>query len=296
MKKSMTAGLLSVVAFAGTAALAPTAEAARPAVAGLVVVQAVPGEVLDVAIDGRTVRRASEVGSVLGPFSVPAGHHQVTFRDAQGGMLLATGVDLEAGSRQDLVVHLPADVGGVPVANLYRTPTASIGADKARVLIAHTATVAPADVRVDGTVVFRNIANGEFAVADVPAGSHVAELLPTGLTGRPILGPLKVTLPAETATMVYAIGDPTSQSMRIVAHSVSLAASGVEAPRAINTGRAGLAADIEVVPFSAVTPGAVDDRDQRTPATIGAALAALFGLGFAQALRTRRRRAIVSRG
>ena len=76
---------------------------------------------------------------------------------------------------------------------MYETPTDTIAAGKARVLIANTATVAPADVRLDGTVVFRNIANGEFATADVAEGEHVAELLPSGLTTRPILGPLGST-------------------------------------------------------------------------------------------------------
>ena len=137
-------------------------------------------------------------------------------------MLLSTGVSLTSGSSQDLVVHLPAEVDGDPVVTQYETPTEPLGVGKARVLIAHTASVAPADVRVDGTVVFRNIANGEFAVADVAAGHHVAELLPSGLTRRPILGPIDVTLPARTATMVYALGNPDDASMDVIAHSISL--------------------------------------------------------------------------
>ena len=36
----------------------------------------------------------------------------------------------------------------------YPTPVEPIGPGKARVLVAHTATVAPADVQVDGKVVF----------------------------------------------------------------------------------------------------------------------------------------------
>ena len=36
----------------------------------------------------------------------------------------------------------------------YQTPVEPIGPGKARVLVAHTATVAPADVQVDGKVVF----------------------------------------------------------------------------------------------------------------------------------------------
>ena len=94
-------------------------------------------------------------------------------------------MDVAAGSNQDVVLHLPASVGGAAVVTAYQTPVEPIGPGKARVLVAHTATVAPADVQVDGKVVFSNIANGEFATADVPAGKHVVALFPTGETGRP---------------------------------------------------------------------------------------------------------------
>ena len=116
-------------------------------------------------------------------------------------------------------------------------------------LVAHTATVAPADVKVDGQVVFANIANGEFATADVPAGKHVVALLPTGETTDPILGPLTVELVPQTVTMVYAMGDPEQDTMELVAHSARLAADGSLVPSMIGTGSAGLAADVRVTPF-----------------------------------------------
>ena len=77
-----------------------------------------------------------------------------------------------------MVLHLPADVGGEPVVHSYDAPTGDIGPDKARVLLAHTATVAPADVEVNGEIVFTNIANGEFAEADIPAGTHRGRAAP----------------------------------------------------------------------------------------------------------------------
>ncbi len=116
-------------------------------------------------------------------------------------------------------------------------------------LVAHTATVAPADVRVDGKTVFTNIANGEFATADVPAGRHVVALLPTGRTTDPLLGPLTVELAPRTVTMVYALGNPADDSMTLVSHSSRLAADGSLVPAMIGTGSAGLAADVHVTPF-----------------------------------------------
>ena len=150
-------------------------------------------------------------------------------------------VRLAAGESLDLVVHLPADVGGDPVLSTYALPTNPISPDDSRVLVAHTATAPPADVRVDGAIVFRNIANGEFAQADVPAGPHTAALLPTGEIADPILGPLDVTLPPWTLSVVYAVGQPSNGSMNVISHLVSLSPDGTRAPTRIETGSAGLA-------------------------------------------------------
>jgi hypothetical protein len=163
-----------------------------------------------------------------------------------------------------VVVHLPAQVGGSPVVNSYRTPLAPIAPGKARVLIAHTATVAPADVRVDGTVVFHDIANGEYATADLAAGSHTVALLPAGQAGPPILGPLQVSLTPGTVTMVYAVGNPRTRSMNVILHKAALSSNGAATPASIDTGSAGLAAALRVHVFSSrrgsVPPGPVAER------------------------------------
>lgn len=286
MKTIAWLSLVGSLTITGTC-LAPAAQAApQETSAQLVVVQAVPGQDLGVEIDDDTLTPSSSTGEVLGPFTVPAGVHQVKFLDESGDVVVTTAVELVAGSTQDLVIHRPAQVGGAPVATLYATPTESIAAGKARVLIAHTASVAPADVRLDGAVVFRNIANGEFATADVAEGAHVAELLPSGLTTRPILGPLDVTLSAASATMIYAVGSSLDDSMKVITHSISLRSSDDEAPTSIDAGSVGLAAGIPVVPFS---QGGAIELQPAQPSSWGltaAALAALltlalgaFGLG-----------------
>jgi hypothetical protein len=228
---------------------AAVAHAPHAAAVGHVsIVQAVPGADVDVVIDGEAVASDVEPGKVLGPYKLSAGEHEVDF-SGPDGLSQATTLDVAAGSNQDVVLHLPASVGGAAVVTSYQTPTDPIAPGKARVLVAHTATVAPADVRVDGQVVFTNIANGEFATADVPAGKHVAALLPTGESGPVILGPLTVDLTAQTITMVYALGNPADDSMSLVAHVARLASDGSLVPATIATGSAGLAADVRVHPF-----------------------------------------------
>ena len=254
----------------------------------LVIIQAVPKQALDVTVDGRTVTDSAHVGDVVGPLSVTPGSHQVEFTDASGGLHLVSSVDVASGSSSDIVVHLPAAPHGAPLVNSYSTPRKPIAPGKARVLIAHTATVAPADVRVDGQVVFRDIANGEYATADVAAGDHSVALLPAGLDTDPILGPLDVTLPAGTVTMVYAVGTPRDHSMDVISHTAKVGSNGAVVPSTIDTGRAGLAAHVAVHPFRApLSPRS--PAEPSAPVISGWLVAAVAALLAAGALGLRRR-------
>jgi len=251
--------LVSSGAVLGFAALAsavavPVQARSTPVASGqLVLVQAVPGQVYAVSIDGKDVRRDVAVDAVLGPYRLPPGPHRVQFADHRGNVRVASTVEVAPGSSSDVVVHRPAQVDGTPVVNLYRLPRTPIAPGKARVLVAHTATVAPADVRVDGQVVFTDIANGEYATADVAAGPHTVALLPSGHTTQPILGPLSLTLQPGTVTMVYAVGRPSNGSMNVILHRAALTSNGATAPATIDTGMVGLAARIRVSPFRPAT-------------------------------------------
>jgi len=136
------------------------------------------------------------------------------------------------------------------VVSVYPTDEDPIAAGKARVLLAHTATTAPADVVVDGQTVFTNIANGEFAQGDLPAGPHKVSLLPAGVTGKPILGPLDVTLKAGTITSVYAVGNPKDGSMNVIVRTIGGTTSGGAPPSGMDTGSAGLVGGVHVWTFS----------------------------------------------
>ena len=231
--------------------LAQPSNAAPRGPAQVTVIQAVPGATVDVAIDGTSVSDEAELGAVLGPFDLAAGSHTFTFTG--DALDVVSSLEVASGSSTDVVLHLPAEVEGDPVVHSYAAPTEQIVSDKARVVLAHTATVAPADVRVNGKTVFTNIANGEFAQAELPSGTHEVALLPTGQAGDPILGPLDVDLESQTLSMIYAYGNPTDGSMNAITHTSVLDADGTLRPSRIDTGSAGLAADLDVIPFSLVT-------------------------------------------
>lgn len=247
------AAVASLVALTG-----PAPVTAAPARGSMQIIQAVPKATVAVSVDGKRVESGVGVGTVLGPYDLAPGKHDVRFTDKAGDVSMTTSVTVKAGASTDVVLHRPASAAGKPVVNVYSTPRKPIGPGKARVMLAHTATVAPADVRVNGTVVFTNIANGEFAEAELPAGRHKVELLPTGETTNPILGPIEVDLEPSTVTMVYAVGTPSNGSMDVIAHTSVISSDGTVVPDTIKTGSAGLAAGERVTAFS--SPG-------RAPAT-----------------------------
>lgn len=241
---SMAAALLA----AGIATTTTPSVAAEPG-GQLSIVHALPDTDLVVTIDGREVAANAPSGDVVGPMRVSAGEHEVGFAGADGSLTLTASVQVGEGTDSDVVVHRPAEVGGKPVVSVYETPIEPIGPGKSRVLLAHTATTAPADVSVDGSVVFTNIANGEFAVAEVAAGAHRVSLLPSGIEGDPILGPLDVDLAAGVVTTVYAVGNPRDGSMDVIVRETDLSPDGTKAPASIETGSAGFAALVDLVTF-----------------------------------------------
>ncbi|GGF41109.1 hypothetical protein GCM10011519_13550 [Marmoricola endophyticus] len=223
---------------------APSASSAASGAQGQVtVVQALPGSAVGVSVDGRSVQTGASAGSVLGPYSLAPGAHEISFSDVEGTTVTEK-VEVAAGGSRDVVLHLPEAVDGKPEVNVYDTPTTAIGPEKSRVLVAHTANVGAADVAFDGTVVFDGVTNGQFAEADVPSGEHEVQLFPAGQDTTPVLGPLSMTLPSGTVTMTYAYGNPATKSMKVVSHTATLSTTGTAAPQRIHTGSAGLASAV----------------------------------------------------
>lgn len=277
MRRAVPSLLVATLAMLALAPAQPGSAAAGTA--RVTVIQAVPGVAVDVSVDGRSVAQDSAVGDVLGPFELAPGAHDIAF--SGDGVDVESTLEVRAGAASDVVLHLPAEVGGEPLVHSYAAPDDPIGPGKARVLLAHTATVAPADVQVDGQTVFTNIANGEFADADVPAGSIEVALLPSGSVTDPILGPLDVSLEAGTLSMIYAYGNPRDSSMNVIAHTAELAPDGSVQPTRIDTGSAGLATEA-VVTFD-------DAADGAGGPTLLALLGVLLAAAAAAALGLRRR-------
>jgi hypothetical protein len=97
--------------------------------------------------------------------------------------------------------------------------------------------------------VFADIANGESATVDVPAGRHLVALVPSGQPGPAVLGPLRVGVAAGTVTMVYAAGGAPAGALHAIVHTMAVGAAGGAAPGSVHTGTVGLARDLRVRVF-----------------------------------------------
>ncbi|MGI8949241.1 MAG: DUF4397 domain-containing protein, partial [Ornithinimicrobium sp.] len=217
--------------------LAPAATAAEEAV--VYVVQGLPDEVVDVAVDGETVASEVETAEVVGPFSVSAGSIEVSFTDADGAVIADNTVTTKADSSSDLVVHLPTSAAQEPVLTVFDNDLSPVPATKAAVSVAHAAAVPPTDILVDGEVLFANVANGESLDLVVPVGTYEVQCVPTGETEPLIFGPMDLSLTGGALTRVYSVGDAQAETASVAMHVIDVADTGSSQPTMVNTGTGG---------------------------------------------------------
>jgi hypothetical protein len=216
--------LLAPIVVVASGLSIPAAGAAAPGDSEVYVVIGVD-EAVDVLIDDETVESGADAKSILGPYELAPGDHAVEF--VGDGWAAAADVSADRPSI-DVVVHRPADPQGDPEVSVFGNDIDPVAADEARLTIAHTAVVPPADVRVEGDVLFSNIANGEFVSAVVEATTYSVDIVPTG-EDTPLLGPLDLTLEPGALNRVFAVGRPQNGTMDAIVQVIPLVPTDVAA-------------------------------------------------------------------
>ena len=204
------------------------------------IVQGLPGKSLDVEIDGNSVATGVKTAAVAGPFKVKPGHRMVTFSD-NGTKVLENSFSIKEGSKADIVAHLPASSSGDPLVTVYKYDAVNVPNGKALLVVSHVAAVPPADIRVNGQVLFANIANGESLQLVVPVATYKVSIVPTGETKPVFFGPVALTVKGGAINRVYAVGDPEKKTMNVAVHVLSANSSGSKKPSEVNTGTGGQA-------------------------------------------------------
>lgn len=225
------AGLLAVAVPAVPASGAPSPGSAARAY----VVQGVPGVSVDVSLDGKPVQTSMGARDIAGPFNLARGTHMVTFEASK--WTVGSSFDVN-GKSLDIVLHWGA-AQAKPQLTVFRNDVAPVPSGKGRLAVANTAVVPPADIRVQGKVLFSNIANGEFVTAVVPAMTYSVAVVPTG-GGAPLVGPVDLAVKAGALTRMFAIGMPTNGSMNTVVQVLPVPELPMPPPGSVNAGSAGL--------------------------------------------------------
>ena len=202
------------------------------------VLHGLPGVVAQVLVDGRLRQRDVTKGAVVGPITVTAGRHEISLVAKDAAPIVGT-VEVAKGGSVDVVAHLPAALDAEPVLTAFPNNLSPVGRGKTRLAVAHTAQVPPADIRVDGKPLLRNVANSEVLTVDVPARTYAVDIVPTGTTGPIVIGPVALGVKAGSLTRVFAIGSPTVGTMDVLVHTLPIAQQGAPAPAMVQTGDGG---------------------------------------------------------
>jgi hypothetical protein len=208
--------------------------------AQIYIVQGLPDQSLDVSVDGKSVESGVATAKVVGPFDVEPGRRTVTFKDGNK-VVLERALTIKPSSSSDVVAHLPASASAKPMVTIFDNDLSAVPRGKATLTVAHTAAVPPADIRVNGKVLFENVANGESLTLVVPADTYKVDIVPTGKGGPAVLGPLDLKVEAGGLDRVFAVGDPAKKTMNVAVQVIPTSSKGSGQPASVNTGTGGQA-------------------------------------------------------
>lgn len=200
---------LAVVAAIGLALVPSPAPVGAQDQATVVVVHGIPSVgAVDVCANG-TIELLSDVpfGGVA-PITVDAGTYDLTVNAAAAGdctgavLISAPDTAVPAGANVSAVANL---VGGTPNLGVYPNDVSEIAAGSGRVAVYHAANAPTVDVLVDGDPGIDDLAPGDVADADLPAGTYTFTV--TSADGSVTVATLDdVAVAAGELLQVFAVG------------------------------------------------------------------------------------------
>jgi hypothetical protein len=232
-----TLALSTSVALAGAA---QAAEGDQPAQVS--VVHGIPGQAVDVYVNGTETVSDFAPGTVAGPLELPAGTYDLAVRAAgaptsEAPLVAAEDAEVPAGANISVVAHLSEQ--GQPTLTPFVNDVGSVPAGDARLVVRHTAAAPAVDARVDGQAALSGLTNPNSAQADVPAGTVSADVVLAG-TDDVVIGPASLDLGEGTVNIAYAIGSASDDTLQLVTQTITGTHS---APGGVAGGSGGLADD-----------------------------------------------------
>lgn len=200
-----------------TMGLAAATPAAAQETSQVSVVHGIPGQPVDVYVNGELTLEGFQPAEVAGPLDLPAGSYDIALTapgdPIENAILTADGVEVPGGANISVAAHLSE--GGDPTLTPFVNDVSELAAGQARLTVRHTAAAPAVDVRADGATVFSGLTNPNEESAEVDAGTISADVVLAG-TEDVVLGPADLTLGEGSVTNVYAIGSADEGTLELV--------------------------------------------------------------------------------
>jgi hypothetical protein len=210
------------------------------------VVHGIPGVDVDVYVNDALTLGAFKPKDIAGPLALPAGTYEIKIfaaidsppdsaADRTDAAVIDVSPEVPAGLNLSVVAFLDADAK--PTLKAFVNDLSATAAGNGRVTVRHTAAAPAVDIVAAGAAVppFVNLANGDEAKADLPAGDYPTGIAAAGTTEVLVEAPVTVT--DGTNLVVYAIGDLAGGTFELLTQSFDGLAS---APTAVAAGNSGL--------------------------------------------------------
>jgi len=215
--------LLTIAAISAAIAVAPSAAGAQSANPSISLIHGIPGETVDLVVDGTVVLDAFAPGSIVDITSF-AGRTlndvEIVTNDTGDVVIgpIAT-LDIPETGNWSIIAHFDAD--GDAILSSFQNNLADPGSGNARVTVRHAAEAGPVDLVLGDDRPIENLANGASAELVVPSGELTdASVAPTG--AAPILDITGVNLAANTNTIVYVVGSADADTLDTVVQIIEL--------------------------------------------------------------------------
>lgn len=156
---------------------------------------------------------------------------QVVLAGTEDVAIDAGDVALPDSGNTTIVAHLDAE--GTPTISVFSNDVSEIAAGEGRLTVRHTAAAPAVDVLAGGAVAFAGVESGAEGVADLPAGSVSAEVVPAGATEPVVIGPADLPIAEGSNLIVYAVGSLDGGTLQVLTQSIDGLGA---APAAVNTG------------------------------------------------------------
>lgn len=198
---------------------AKSEEGSRRTPGAMRVVAAVPGEPIDVLVDGERVAQDLRFGEVSRSLEVRPGRRTVMIRPAgRRSIVTEDVVRIRPASRVTAAFALD-DRGLRQLDTTVEVPE-RLPRSAAELSLRNLARLPGLTLRVDGEAVVRELAGDETATLSLAPGGHELAVRLDGVEGD-VLGPRYVRLPRGTTTQVFVLGSARGGALRLAVQSLA---------------------------------------------------------------------------